>query len=370
MLNFTVGPVMSSELIRNIGSEQTPYFRTSEFSEIMLENERYILEYSKAPEGAKAVFMTCSSTGSMEAVVMNCFSEKDKVLVIDGGSFGHRFVEICKIHNIPYTALELDRGKKLTKEQLYEYDEQGFTGLLVNVDETSTGVLYDTMVIGEFCKKNKLFYVCDCVSAFLADEDNVVNIMSKIKLENWINSIRTNNQKKVEGFKITDLNDAFQITLKNQKIKKLRIFAISTFKSIQMFRLINDISINHAEILLREYDNKNDEYYDQSMEGAIDNAILNWKHMIENDHKINKLDIFRFNYHPDEGYYIFDDKYLILGNLKYEMEKKEYTFSKNVMLIDNQTETGRTWIKEYIERFEDTKKNYETSVMQYYDTES
>lgn len=28
--------------------------------------------------------------------------------------------------------------------------------------------------------------------------------------------------------------------------------------------------------------------------------------------------------------------------------------------IDNQTETGRTWIKEYIERFEDTKKNYET----------
>lgn len=92
--------------------------------------------------------------------------------------------------------------------------------------------------------------------------------------------------------------------------------------------------------------------------------------MIENDHKINKLDIFRFNYHPDEGYYIFDDKYLILGNLKYEMEKKEYTFSKNVMLIDNQTETGRTWIKEYIERFEDTKKNYETSVMQYCDTES
>ena len=137
-----------------------------------------------------------------------------------------------------------------------------------------------------------------------------------------------------------------------------------------MFRLINDISINHAEILLREYDNKNDEYYDQSMEGAIDNAILNWKHMIENDHKINKLDIFRFNYHPDAGYYIFDDKYLILGNLKYEMEKKEYTYSKNVMLIDNQTETGRTWIKEYIERFEDTKKNYETSVMQYCDTES
>lgn len=173
MLNFTVGPVMSSERIRNIGSEQVPYFRTSEFSEIMLENEQFILKYSKAPLGSKAVFMTCSSTGSMEAVVMNCFCKHDKVLVIDGGSFGHRFVELCRIHNIPHIALKLDHGKKLTRERLYEYDGQGFTGLLVNVDETSTAVLYDTMMIGEFCKKNNLFYVCDCVSAFLADPFNM-----------------------------------------------------------------------------------------------------------------------------------------------------------------------------------------------------
>ena len=169
MLNFTVGPVMSSEQVLSIGAEQVPYFRTPEFSTIMLENEKYMLEYSKAPEGSKAVFMTCSSTGSMEAVIMNCFTKKDKLLVINGGSFGHRFVELCEIHGIQYVALELEKGRKLTKEKLYEYDNQGFTGLLVNVDETSTGVLYDTMMIGEFCKNNKMFFVCDCVSSFLAD---------------------------------------------------------------------------------------------------------------------------------------------------------------------------------------------------------
>lgn len=173
MLNFTVGPVMSSEEVLSIGAEQVPYFRTAEFSAVMLENEKYILEYTKAPENSRAVFMTCSSTGSMEAVVMNCYSKEDKVLVIDGGSFGHRFVEICQIHEIPYVALELEHGKKLTKERLYEYDGQGFTGLLVNVDETSTAVLYDTMMIGEFCKKNNMFFVCDCVSAFLADPFNM-----------------------------------------------------------------------------------------------------------------------------------------------------------------------------------------------------
>ena len=36
MLNFTVGPVMSSDVVRSIGAEQVPYFRTPEFSEILL----------------------------------------------------------------------------------------------------------------------------------------------------------------------------------------------------------------------------------------------------------------------------------------------------------------------------------------------
>lgn len=173
MINFTVGPVQSSEMVRQIGAEQVPYFRTPEFSELMLENEKYILEFAKAPSGSKVAFMTNSSTGSMEAVVMNCFDESDKVLVIDGGSFGHRFVELCEIYEIPHEIIKLNYGQKLTEEQLYAYDKQDFTGLLVNIDETSTGVLYDADMIGKFCCKNNIFYVCDCVSAFLADPYNM-----------------------------------------------------------------------------------------------------------------------------------------------------------------------------------------------------
>ena len=173
MLNFTIGPVMCSDEVRRVGGEQVPYFRTPEFSETMFENEKLILKFSKAPEGAKAIFLTNSSSGAMEAVVMNCFSAEDKVLVIDGGSFGHRFVKLCEIHEVPHEVLHLEHGKKLTKERLYEYDDKGFTGLLVNVDETSTGVLYDVGMLGEFCKKNGMFFVCDCVSSFLADEFNM-----------------------------------------------------------------------------------------------------------------------------------------------------------------------------------------------------
>ena len=65
MLNFTVGPVMSSDAVREIGGEQVPYFRTPEFSEIMLENERLIKKFSKAEEQAKVLFITGSGTASI-----------------------------------------------------------------------------------------------------------------------------------------------------------------------------------------------------------------------------------------------------------------------------------------------------------------
>ena len=124
MLNFTVGPVQSSDEVRKIGQEQVPYFRTTEFSEVMFENERLMLEFAKADEGARTVFITGSGTASMEAVIMNTLTKEDKVLIINGGSFGQRFVDLCEIYEIPYSQLKLETGKTLTKEMLKVYDDK------------------------------------------------------------------------------------------------------------------------------------------------------------------------------------------------------------------------------------------------------
>ena len=59
-LNFTVGPVMSSPEILAVGGEQVPYFRTQEFSKIMLENESLMKEFVNAPNKARTVFITGS----------------------------------------------------------------------------------------------------------------------------------------------------------------------------------------------------------------------------------------------------------------------------------------------------------------------
>ena len=125
MLNFTVGPVMSSKEVLSIGGEQVPYFRTQEFSDIMLENERLMKEFVSAPEDSKVVFITGSGTASMEAVVMNVFTQKDRLLVIDGGSFGHRFTQLCEIHNIEYSAIIPEMGHTVTEEMLAPYQGKG-----------------------------------------------------------------------------------------------------------------------------------------------------------------------------------------------------------------------------------------------------
>jgi aspartate aminotransferase-like enzyme len=176
MLNFTVGPVMSEPDVLEESGKSAPYFRTPEFSEVMFQNEKLMLEFLHAPKDARCIFLTSSGTGAMESCVMNLLSDKDKVLVINGGSFGQRFVEMCQLHNRNYTEIKTEFGKQVKKEQLYQYDGKCYTAFLVNMGETSSGVLYDMKLISEFCRKNNIFLIIDAISTFIADEIDMTSL--------------------------------------------------------------------------------------------------------------------------------------------------------------------------------------------------
>lgn len=169
MINFTVGPVQMDNETKRIGSEEIPYFRTPEFSAIMKENESLLCKFFDAPKDSRVIFMTGSGTASMEGGIMNFFNSADKVLVVNGGSFGERFVELCRIHEIPFTEIKLNFGEPLTKEILTQYENKEYSGMILQLCETSTGVLYDLNMVGDFCNRNKCFLFVDAVSGFLAD---------------------------------------------------------------------------------------------------------------------------------------------------------------------------------------------------------
>lgn len=182
MLNFTVGPVQEPECVRRAGAQQTPYFRNASFSDMMYENERMVKELAYAPQGARAVFLTASGTGAMEAAVMNAFTSKDNVLVVNGGSFGQRFVQICSVHGIPYQEISVPFAEGLTAEMLEPYEAGGYTGFLINMNETSIGKLYNMQLVSDFCKRNGLFLVVDAISSFLADSFHMEHLAVDIMI--------------------------------------------------------------------------------------------------------------------------------------------------------------------------------------------
>lgn len=187
MLNFTVGPVMSSQEIIDVAHQSTPYFRTPEFSKIMLENEEMMLHFLHAPKNSRCAFLTASGTGGMESCVINLLSQKDKVLVIDGGTFGHRFVQLLALHQIPHDVLSCPFGHSISKDHLIPYENKGYTALVVNMDETSSGILYNMPLLSRFCKKEHMLFLVDAVSAFLSDT---------IEMEAWdVDAVIVGSQK-------------------------------------------------------------------------------------------------------------------------------------------------------------------------------
>lgn len=170
---FSLGPVEMFPYTLKVAEKQIPYFRTSEFSEIMLESEKLLKECLKAEEDSKVIFLTASGTAAMEATVFNIFDDSDKLLVIDGGIFGHRFVKICETYKIPHDVIPLKFRERLTEDKLNEYKNNSYTGMLVNIDETSTGQLYNIKMLSDFCKSKNMYFIVDAISSFLADEYNV-----------------------------------------------------------------------------------------------------------------------------------------------------------------------------------------------------
>lgn len=166
---YTVGPVQMYPRTLEIAGKQIPYFRTPEFSEVVLDSERLLKDLTGATSDSRALLLTASGTAGMEAVVTNCLSKDDRVVVVDGGTFGHRFVQLCEWHGIPHDVVTLEYGEVLTLEKLEAAISRSTTALLVNMHETSTGQLYDVAMMAEVCQRRGLFFIVDAISSFLSD---------------------------------------------------------------------------------------------------------------------------------------------------------------------------------------------------------
>jgi len=165
---FTPGPTKIPKHILELGEKQLPYNRTQEFSEFTYDIIKG-LKYVFQTKGDVAI-LTASGTAAMEASVINFLSPEDRVLIINGGTFGQRWVDLCQLYEINYQEIVLNPGKELSLAILAEkLKNTSFTTLMINAHETSTGVLYDIEKIGQLTRKENIFFIVDGISTICAD---------------------------------------------------------------------------------------------------------------------------------------------------------------------------------------------------------
>jgi aspartate aminotransferase-like enzyme len=140
-------------------SETMIHHRTPQFNRV----------FEEARQGLKRVFGTkndvlmlaSSGTGAMEAAVANLFSPGDKVLVVNGGKFGERWLNIANAFGLNPIEIEVEWGQAVSvaaveKELKAHPDVQG---VMIQASETSTTVLHPVKEIARLTRNGPLLLV-------------------------------------------------------------------------------------------------------------------------------------------------------------------------------------------------------------------
>jgi len=152
--------------------------------------------FEEARQGLKKVFGTkndvlmlaSSGTGAMEAAVANLFSPGDRVLVVNGGKFGERWLNISNAYGLNPVDLKVEWGRAVRVEDIEKQlsAHPDIQGVMVQASETSTTVLHPIKEIAKLTRNGPLFIV-DGVTA--------VGVLS-IPLDEWgIDVLVTGSQK-------------------------------------------------------------------------------------------------------------------------------------------------------------------------------
>lgn len=167
-------------------SETMIHHRTPQFNHI----------FDQARQGLKKLFGTkndvlilaSSGTGAMEASIANLFSPGDKVLVINGGKFGERWLNIANAFGLSPIELEVEWGQAVkvdtVEKQMKAHPD--LKGVMIQASETSTTVLHPVKEIAKLTKNGPLF---------LVDGVTAVGVVS-IPLDEWgLDVLVTGSQK-------------------------------------------------------------------------------------------------------------------------------------------------------------------------------
>jgi aspartate aminotransferase-like enzyme len=153
------GPTPIPNEVELAMSETMIHHRTPQFNKVFEEARRGL----KKLFGTKndVIIFASSGTGAMEAAVANLFSPGDKVLVINGGKFGERWLNIANAFGLNPINLKVEWGRavKVAEVEKQLKAQPDIQGVLIQASETSTTVLHPVKEIASLTKGGPLFLV-------------------------------------------------------------------------------------------------------------------------------------------------------------------------------------------------------------------
>lgn len=162
---LTPGPTPIPESTLAVMSQPMVHHRTPAFQKLFEEVEtglRWLFQTKN-----DVLILNASGTGAMDAAVSNLFSKSDKVLVLNAGKFGERWVKLAQAYGLTVIEVKVPAGQTIAASQVSEAlnKNPGIKGVLFQASETSTGVRLPVQEICSVAAKAGALSICDAITA-------------------------------------------------------------------------------------------------------------------------------------------------------------------------------------------------------------
>lgn len=160
------GPTPLHPRVRSALDRQPINHRGAEFGELLYDIAGKLQQVFFTE--SRVYTMTSSGTGVMQAAVTNCFERGERILILSNGFFGERFVQIAKCSALDAETMHFPWGTPIqiedVEKRLLEDSTKSIKGVLLQLNETSTGVLNDAQSILQLVANHGALSVVDGIS--------------------------------------------------------------------------------------------------------------------------------------------------------------------------------------------------------------
>jgi len=145
---FTPGPTPVPPEVLAASAEPIVHHRGADFREVYASTLSRLRDVFRT--SSDVLLFTASGTGAMESAPANLCAPGDRVAVVVHGSFGERWLAICKQHGLDVHAIQYEWGERPDPGEVGSSVRESGAGIVFcQQSDTSTGVVSDVRAIKE-----------------------------------------------------------------------------------------------------------------------------------------------------------------------------------------------------------------------------